>query len=240
MVSHESGPLDSCFFKNSTSCPKRGLNAHRGGATDAGGCREAPAGRPRARRQPLPRPPQASGHTEPRSRRLPGPPRSRPPPTTVARETTAPSPRATHAVLPVSGSLGGRSLCTAHDRTWDEHVVTAWAPAAPGTPGPARTGRLSAGDTAFRAAGPAPQAARAPWHRPHSLFPEGPAFRSGHTHCPLLAQAPGPRSCLTRNPGSRGPCGPTVGPALLPPAGLPCSPSPVPPRAAPALFVSCL
>lgn len=139
-----------------------------------------------------------------------------------------------------AGSLGGRSLCTAHDRTWDEHVVTAWAPAAPGTPGPARTGRLSAGDTAFRAAGPAPQAARAPWHRPHSLFPEGPAFRSGHTHCPLLAQAPGPRSCSTRNPGSRGPCGPTVGPALLPPAGLPCSLSPVPPRAAPAPFVSCL
>lgn len=226
MVSHESGPLDSCFFKNSTSCPERGLNAHRGGARMPAGqsTQTAPAAAPTGLGPHGAAEPAATGTTAV----APASHDRRP------RNHGSVSPSA-HAVLPVSGSLGGRSLCTAHDRTWDEHVVTAWAPAAPGTPGPARTGRLSAGDCRVPGC-----RARSPWHRPHGLFPEGPAFRSGHTHCRLLAPAPGPRSCSTRNPGSRGPCGPTVGPALLPPAGLPCSPSPVPPRAAPAPFVSCL
>lgn len=114
-----------------------------------------------------------------------------------------------------AGSLGGRSLCTAHDRTWDEHVVTAWAPAAPGTPGPARTGRLSAGDTRVpgcragstgcpRPVAPSPQplprGARLPL-RPYTLPPPGP----GPGPPQLLDAEPGQSWALRPHSGARAP-----------------------------------
>lgn len=129
--------------------------------------------------------------------------------------------------------------CTGRRCTWDEPVVTARAPRAPGAPGSARTGLALCGDTASRATGPAstgcPHSAGTPAHSSRSPVPTASSRRgppSAQTTLPPPGPGPRPPQLLNAEPRQSPALQPHSGalPTVPPSATLPCAPAPVPPR----------